>query len=402
MGGVETYLRDVASALAASGHTLTFWCEVDRPGDREPIRLPDDVPVICADELGTARAMTELRRWGPDLLFTHGLERPDTERQLLDVAPAVILAHNYYGTCISGAKTFKFPTTVPCQRRFGWPCLLHFYPRRCGGLSPVTMWREYRRQTARHDLLDDYAAIVTLSSHMREEYVRHGLSATQVYTVGDAPPVRGESGDGARPVPLAIEKPDGAWRLICAGRMDELKGGSYLIDALPMVVQTLGLPVHLTMAGDGPARARWERRAAWHRDRESRIGIDFPGWLDHEQLDERLRAADLLVLPSVWPEPFGLIGLEAMRHAVPVAAFAVGGVPDWLRPGVNGYLADGDPPTSHGLATAIAACLESRQTHAELRRGASRVSMDRAFREHVSTLITLFERVVGGHRASAP
>ena len=71
--------------------------------------------------------------------------------------------------------------------------------------------------------------------------------------------------------------------------------------------------------------------------------------------------ADLLVVPSLWPEPFGLVGLEAARHRLPVAAFAVGGIPDWLRPGVNGYLAPGDPPTPGGLADAIIACLRIRK-----------------------------------------
>src|SRR2546423_8225430 len=40
-----------------------------------------------------------------------------------DVAPAVFFAHAYYGTCISGAKTFKRPTVTPCDRRFGPKCL---------------------------------------------------------------------------------------------------------------------------------------------------------------------------------------------------------------------------------------------------------------------------------------
>ena len=74
----------------------------------------------------------------------------------------------------------------------------------------------------------------------------------------------------------------------------------------------------------------------------------------------------MLVVPSLWPEPFGLVGLEAARHRLPVAAFAVGGIPDWLRPGVNGYLAPGDPPTPGGLADAIIACLKDPETHARL------------------------------------
>ena len=64
-----------------------------------------------------------------------------------------------------------------------------------------------------------------------------------------------------------------------------------------------------------------------------------------------MASADLLVVPSLWPEPFGLVGLEGARSRLPAAAFAVGGIPDWLRSGVNGYLAPGDPPTPAGWPT---------------------------------------------------
>jgi glycosyltransferase involved in cell wall biosynthesis len=392
VGGVETYLSAVVPALAAAGHEIAFWCEVDRPVDRDPIPLPAGSPVICAETRGVDAAAAELRAWRPDLLYAHGLRDSAIERRLLDIAPAVFLAHNYHGTCISGAKTFKSPTIVPCERRFGWPCLVHYYPRRCGGWSPVTMLGDYRRQTSRLDTLGRYRAVVTLSSHMREEYVRHGLDASRVFHVREVA--------AAPPPPARTAAAAEGWRLLFLGRMDRLKGGSYLIDALPRVARAVGAPLRLTFAGDGPARARWERRAAACTAAEPLVRIDFAGWLDRAAIDRRLEASDLLVLPSLWPEPFGLVGLEAARHWLPVAAFAVGGVPDWLRPGLNGQLADGHPPTVEGLAGAMAACLKDPETHATLRAGAGRISAELSFREHARTLDRLFERIVAEPRPS--
>lgn len=395
-GGVETYLGAVVPALAAAGHDIAFWCEVDRPIDRDPIPLPATTSVICAEAGGLAAAIADLRAWAPDVLYAHGLRDPEAERQVLGVAPAAFLAHNYHGTCISGAKTFKRPAVVPCRRRFGWPCLVQYFPRRCGGWSPVSMVREFRRQQARLMLLRQSRAVLTLSSHMREEYARHGLGASRVFEVPGEP--RREASGPAGGAPARRE--GDAWRLLFAGRMDELKGGDYLIDALPIAARALGQPLQVTFAGDGPRRADWQRRAAAAcAAGDLTVRIRFAGWLDRSRMADALDESDLLVLPSLWPEPFGLIGLEAARHRLPVAAFAVGGVPDWLRPGVNGQLADGNPPTANGLAAAIAACLQDTETHAMLRAGAGRLAVELAFEDHVRALIRVFARIVEEPRA---
>ena len=60
-----------------------------------------------------------------------------------------------------------------------------------------------------------------------------------------------------------------------------------------------------------------------------------------------MAASDLLVVPSVWPEPFGSVGPAAAQHGIPAAAFAVGGIPQWLHEGVNGHLADGNTRRLH-------------------------------------------------------
>ena len=139
--------------------------------------LPEDCVPLPLDGEG---AIERIRRWSPDVVYAHGLLDPELERQLLASAPAVLFAHGYYGTCISGQKTHRLPFVQPCDRVFGAACLALFYPRRCGGLSPLTMGREYARQRARNALLSHYAAVMTHSEHMRREFTRHRAAGGRV------------------------------------------------------------------------------------------------------------------------------------------------------------------------------------------------------------------------------
>ena len=262
------------------------------------------------------------------------------------------------------------------------------------------MMHEYRRQSERLELLFRYKAIVTLSSHMREEYIRNGLGAANVYHapfISEFPrsvPFHRTS-PGAASIPCA-ETRDSThpWRLLFVGRMDLLKGGRTLLDALPEVLESLDRPIRVVFAGDGPDRQAWERRATRVSARRRELSIRFVGWVDSHALGAFYDDADLLVLPALWPEPLGLVGMEAGRHRLPVAAFAVGGIPDWLHSGVNGYLAPGNPPSASGLAQAIAACLRDRDHHACLREGAAAVADQHDVHFHVAALLKVFEEVV--------
>jgi glycosyltransferase involved in cell wall biosynthesis len=411
-GGVESYLNNIIPELIHAGHQVAFWFEVDKPLNRERITLPDGVYRLSVDELGAGNALAALRDWQPDLIYAHGLVNPELEAATLHIAPGVFFAHSYYGTCISGSKTFKRPVVKPCERRFGWRCLVQYYPHRCGGLSPVTMIREYLRQSARLELLHDYEAIVTASSYIQSELLEHGLEANSVYKfpyyVRESSKTLSNNGKDSSTAPnprtLPIFGQDDPEefsfasrsnrRLLFLGRMDVLKGGGVMLDALPLVSESLGLPLHVTFAGDGPARRSWQRRASRLQSKNQNLYVEFTGWIGGERIDSLLSECDLLVLPSLWPEPFGLVGPEAGLRGVPIAAFSVGGIPDWLVDGVNGRLAPGNPPTVDGLAAAITNCLRDSVVHAAMKRAAVSLAQKYSMKNHLGALLEVFEGVV--------
>ena len=113
--------------------------------------------------------------------------------------------------------------------------------------------------------------------------------------------------------------------ILFLGRMTPLKGGDLLIEAVADASRRLGRRLALTMAGDGPEREAWQARPAVSASpRRSRAGSSRPA------RDQAIRQASLLAVPSVWPEPFGLTGLEAAACGVPAVAFDVGGIREWL------------------------------------------------------------------------
>lgn len=92
------------------------------------------------------------------------------------------------------------------------------------------------------------------------------------------------------------------------------------------------IPSVLLMVGDGPERSRAERLVRSHHIEKQ---VHFTGKQDN--IEEFLGISDLLLLPSE-TESFGLVALEAMACEVPVVASRVGGIPEVITDGVDGYL----------------------------------------------------------------
>jgi len=138
------------------------------------------------------------------------------------------------------------------------------------------------------------------------------------------------------PVPRADETAESASfsqrnLIIYSGQVIRGKGVDVLLESLARV----RVPFKCMIFGDGNHLGYCEALA---RKLGLMDRVEFMGYVPPAELKKSYADASLAVVSSVWPEPFGAVGLEAMRHALPVVAFDAGGISEWLHDGENGFL----------------------------------------------------------------
>jgi len=123
-------------------------------------------------------------------------------------------------------------------------------------------------------------------------------------------------------------------RILAAGRLATQKGFDLAINAFARVAAEFP-DATLTLAGDGENRGDLEDLAT-----ASSFGarIRFTGWLEPEKMPELFNEHSLILVPSRWQEPFGLVALEAAQFGRPVIASRMGGLPEIVIDGVTGKL----------------------------------------------------------------
>lgn len=383
IGGVEAYLDALIPRLIEQGHTLGLLHEQEGPSKHPSIEasLVSRLPIARGEYDGARKLVAS---FGPDIIYCNGLTDVRLEKEIQGLAPSVAYVHGFYGSCISGIKATRFPRRQICCRSFGWTCLARYHILGCGGLSPVSMWREFSLQSERKCVLRQYRSVLTNSRYMASELAKYEISAEPVPLFPAGAPHKALF----PPLPSG-EQP---WRLLFLGRMTKIKGGAVFLNALPRVAARLGRSLHITFAGDGPERVAWEKAAGQLAQRYGDVEFCFPGWL--RDTTEVLRNSHLLVIPSIWPEPFGLVGIEAGRFSVPSVAFAVGGIPEWLKDGVNGRVAPGKELNEVALADAIVGVLEDPAVYLQMCHGAREESNRFSVERHVQQLVSVFEQCI--------
>ncbi len=382
-GGVSTYLSATSHELMRRGHALAL---VVSRSERGGASIPAEIPVLAVDRDGEQSAFEGTARFEPTLLYSHDIGDFRFERRLAARFPMVKFMHGFSGTCLSGLKMHAFPTPVPCSRPFGAGCFALYGPRKCGPLRISKLLDGAEWTLAQRRSFLDYRAVVVASAFMRDEYGTNGVPADRIHVAPLFAPREGMTGQEA-------DASGRVYDLLFVGRMTEIKGGDVLLRATARAQRALGRPLRLAFAGDGARRSRWERDA-----RRLGVSAEFFGWCDEARLASLYRSSRALVVPSQWPEPFGLIGLEAAQHGLPSIAFDVGGIREWLVDGESGILVPAAPPSAAALAKGLAGALSNPVKLEAMRAGARAIARRMTVAAHVDRLEAIFAGVLGQAR----
>jgi glycosyltransferase involved in cell wall biosynthesis len=255
------------------------------------------------------------------------------------------------------------------------------------------MARLYRANRAILARLRDARGVIALSSHMADEMARHGIAPERIHVV----PPSIDRVDGSAPSPPVGGEP---WRLLFVARLDALKGAAVLLDALPHAARALSRPLTLTVVGDGPDRELVEARAAELARGDADVRVEHVGWVaDASALRAIFARHHLLVMPSLSPEPFGLVGLEAGAAGVPTVAFDSGGIPDWLTDGVGGVLVRERARSMRSLAAGIARALSDDTLWRRLGTGARAAAEAHSFARFADGMAAAVRRLAAKEHA---
>ena len=306
-GGIERYAFQTAGLLRAEGWKID-WCgtKSERGEDRfrsgfdavmtpdELLRSEQDYDLAVLHKVPTLELLKKLRaRFGERLVF---------------------LAHDHDLYCPRSYYYTPFGR-INCHRPYSpLRCSL------CARLTSPRKWKNLKRNPG--GLLRELAGhhAVVISSFMRDNLIRNGFSPDRIHLF---PPVIPTA-----EVPREPGKAD-ELEIVFLGQLIRGKGADLLLDAL----RRLTIPWHAVIAGEGNDRPMLENLAAEYGIAGK---VKFTGWPDNPE--ECFKTCDAAVFPSRWQEPFGLSGAEALAHGIPVVAFDVGGVREWLADSVSGFI----------------------------------------------------------------
>lgn len=399
VGGVEQVVADLSAELSTRGHDVsvaTLWhdglARREQDGAVTIHRLrgaTQRLPFLFAqphyrfhppvpDPLLTGQLRRLIAHEQPDVVHGHTwMMHSVLPLRREQCFATVSTLHDYAMICPK--KTLLYGEDRPCAYHLSSHCLT-CAPQTYGIAKGLLTTAGLRLARGQYREID---AFVAISSYVAEMHARGGMDMdARMVTIPNF--VRDEI-LYAPPGPRLPNLP--AEYLLFVGALSHHKGIDVLLDAYARL-QT-ALPLVLI----GPARPETPTSLP--------PGVIMCPHLPHSEVIRAMDHCRYLVAPALWPEPFGLVAIEAMARRKAVVASCAGGVLDIVRNGQTGLLVP--PGDAAALAAAMRALLDDPQLAERLGcAGATRCAEQFSAAAVVSRTVQVYEDVCRGRHAPRP
>jgi glycosyltransferase involved in cell wall biosynthesis len=240
-------------------------------------------------------------------------------------------------------------------------------------------WWVEKRMEGQKVLLNNSQFIISPSKAMEDLLVRNGVSKEKIFLVPH----------GIEPLDrLPIEKIDNRRiRFGYIGSVGRAKGFHVLLEALEKLSRQEKCELHVFGEAQNPWDQEYMQR--YLNIYKGKSEIITHGYLDHHKILDAFKQIDVLVVPSIYLEVFGLVVLEAFSAGRPVIVTKSGGPAELVRDGVDGFIVDRND--SKSLAEAMQKFIENPDLILEM---SKRIPHVKTIQEYVDEIENLYFQMI--------
>ena len=358
IGGAELVAHAHARELAAQGHRVTVFA-----GDPSGAHPRHSIRKDVYEEIPVFRVSLAGPDYQPEYVNFHHSMIDEAFDDLLDeVRPHVVHMHNIIGLSagiVHRAKRRGIRTVLTVHDHWG------FCHKNTLLKSGRTICRDYSKCAECMPFIDDGAArafsirmrkdflamlwdevdwVISPSRYLASAYAQAGVPTEKFQVIWNGIDVKRYSG-----ISRSIRKDKTRFTFI--GHFGVHKDVGLILEALRLVPNAV-----VNLVGTGELLPDLRRRV---EELQLTSAVRFRGKLDNRRIKDILKETDVLLLPSSWPENQPVTITEAMASRIPVIAARIGGIPELVEHGVNGYVFE--PGSAIDLAAKMSDIMQSQE-----------------------------------------
>ncbi|MCL0063182.1 glycosyltransferase family 4 protein [Peptococcaceae bacterium] len=335
-GGTEEYINSFANSFAKFGHEIAVIYGKKYPKDFTNNSIVSELclPILHARNIANAHNLTnELREiknfiesFKPDIIYVHNILDHRIISSIKEAKRGKVIwyCHDHYFYCLTELKIID---DKPCNFVFSDTCIKNISDGRClkryGLPDDIHSLFEERKKLLESASLFDHTIVI--SEYMKQTLLKNMPFLTKISLV-----------------PRQVKIPEKVSRaydyVLFAGRFVKEKGVHHAIEAMCFVTSK-NIKLVIVGSGDESYMKRCAQLAL-ELKKASNVNIEFVGSVPHEKMTHFYSKANVVVMPSIFPEPFGMVAAESLAHAVPVVAYDSGGISSTVINNKTGFLVE--------------------------------------------------------------